>query len=89
MRFMYVHMTFCKDCLSIEPAKKDLVQRMSCIWSGNIEHILHAVQLRRIADQLLFWVLRIFKPWVTECLEHWFRETEDGKEEEVGMKTDQ
>ena len=26
---------------------------MSSIWEGNIEHILHAVQLRRIVDQLM------------------------------------
>lgn len=55
---------------------------MSCIWSGNVEHILHAVQLRRIIDQLTFWALRIFKPWVTECLKHWYRKGgEEGGEE--------
>ena len=35
-----------------------------------------AIQFRCIVDRLLFWALRIFKPWVTECLEHWHhRET--------------
>ena len=51
---------------------------MACIWSGNVEHILHALQLRRIGDQLMYWALRIFKPWVTECLGHWYvEETQD------------
>lgn len=45
---------------------------MSCIWSGNVENVLHAVQLRRIVDQLTYWALRVFKPWVTECLEYWY-----------------
>ena len=53
---------------------ESMVQRMSCIWSGNIQHIIYAVQLLRIVDQLMFWALRIFKPWVTECLESWFTE---------------
>jgi len=36
--------------------------------------MLHAIQLQSIVDRLMFWALRIFKPWVTECLEHWYEE---------------
>ena len=36
--------------------------------------MLHALQLRRIVDQLMFRASRIFKPWVKECLEHWYKE---------------
>ena len=61
---------------------------MSCIWSGNIEHVLHALQLRRIVDQLIYWALRIFKPWVTEYLEHWYEEeSEDENEDETEDET--
>ena len=44
---------------------------MSCIWANNSEHIWGAVQLQTIVDQAMFWALRMFKPWVTECLEYW------------------
>lgn len=50
---------------------------MSCIWSGHIEHILKAVEVRSIADRLMFWALRIFKPWVTECLDYWYQENKN------------
>ena len=56
---------------------------MACIWSGNVEHILHALQLRRIVDQLMYWALRIFKPWVTECLERWYEDEETDDESEA------
>lgn len=62
---------------------------------------MHALQLRRIVDQLMYWALRIFKPWVTECLEHWYAEetedesearsddgTEEGSEDETEEETD-
>lgn len=40
------------------------------------------MQLRRIVDQLIFWALRIFKPWVTGCLEQWYGEgIEEGEED--------
>ena len=65
---------------------------MSCIWYGNMENIWHAVQLRRIMDQVKYWALRIFKPWVTECLERWYEEetddeAEDESEDESGAET--
>ncbi|KAL8830181.1 MAG: hypothetical protein Q9191_001577 [Dirinaria sp. TL-2023a] len=64
--------------------------RMSCIWSGNVGNIWHAVQLRRIVDQLMYWALRIFKPWVTECLDHWYNEeVEQESEEEDEEETDE
>lgn len=47
---------------------------MSCIWSGHLQNILHAVQLQSIVDRLMFWALKFFKPWVTECLEHWYEQ---------------
>ena len=50
---------------------------MSCIWSGNIEHMINALQLRRICDQLTFWVLRVYKPWVTECLDALYQKNID------------
>ena len=57
---------------------------MSSIWEGNIEHILHAVQLRRIVDQLMVWALRIFKPWITRCLERWYEQASpDHSDEET------
>ena len=46
---------------------------MSCIWNGNLRNMLHAIELRRIVDQLMFWALRIFKPWVTNCLDQWYK----------------
>ena len=63
---------------------------MACIWSGNVEHILYSLQLRRIVDQLMYWALSIFKPWVTECLEHWYaEETEDESEERSDDDTEE
>ena len=58
---------------------------MACLWAENFEHILNAVHLRRIVDQATFWALRMFKPWVTECLDHWYSEKpkshlDEGKE---------
>lgn len=50
---------------------EDQCYRMSCIWSGHIRNLLHAIQLRCIVDRLLFWALRFFKPWVAYCLERW------------------
>ena len=50
---------------------------------------MHALQLRRIVDQLMYWALRVFKPWVTECLEHWDEEKkEDETEEETEDEAD-
>lgn len=46
---------------------------MSCIWDGNLRNMLHAIELRRIVDQLMFWAMRIFKPWVTDCLDQWYK----------------
>ncbi len=58
---------------------------MSCIWSGHIQEILHAIQLRSIVDQLMFWALRHSKPWVTGCLRDWNEEesNEEDTNEEV------
>ncbi len=39
-----------------------------------LERCCTPIQLRCIVDHLMFWALRIFKPWVIDCLEHWHKE---------------
>ncbi len=57
---------------------------MSCILEGNVQHLLQVIQLRRIVDQLMFWALRIFKPWVIECSKFWYEKaSEEGSDEEI------
>ena len=43
-------------------------KHMACIWEGNITHPVDAIQLLRIKDNALCWVLRELKPWIRHHL---------------------
>ncbi|KAI9697855.1 MAG: hypothetical protein M1820_007642 [Bogoriella megaspora] len=62
--------------------------RMSCIWTGHVQHIWSAVQLQCIVRHLMFWALRIFKPWVTECLTECYRKDALRQDEESSSRDD-
>jgi hypothetical protein len=44
---------------------------MKCIWEGDLRVTWDAIQLRRIIDNLEYWILRHFRPWVSNCLARW------------------
>ncbi|MCJ1379285.1 hypothetical protein MMC17_002386 [Xylographa soralifera] len=45
---------------------------MQCIWEGSIRRNLDTVQLCCIIENLQFWILKHFRPWVSSCLDRWY-----------------
>jgi len=46
-------------------------QKMQCIWEGDIRRVWDTMQLCCIVENLHFWILRHFRPWVSSCLDGW------------------
>ncbi|OCL08608.1 hypothetical protein AOQ84DRAFT_406454, partial [Glonium stellatum] len=56
--------------------KKSTRQKsMDCIWKGSLERMTDALQLCEVIDNLYFWALNFFRPWVSSCLDRWRYET--------------
>ena len=45
---------------------------MQCIWEGDIRRNLDTVQLCCIIENLQFWIVKHFRPWVSSCLDRWY-----------------
>jgi hypothetical protein len=66
---------------------------MKCIWEGDLRVTWDVIQLRRIIDNLEYWILRHFRPWVSNCLARWelvhdVYESEDDKSRPAGDDED-
>ncbi|RDL35896.1 uncharacterized protein BP5553_06508 [Venustampulla echinocandica] len=44
---------------------------MQCIWKGDLRVIWDTVQLCRIIENLHYWIVRHYRPWVSSCLDRW------------------
>ena len=53
---------------------------MQCIWKGDLRNTWDAVQLCRIVENLHYWIVRHFRPWVSSCLDSWRRSLEGNYE---------
>ena len=53
---------------------------MKCIWKGDLRNTWDAVQLCRIVENLHYWIVRHFRPWVSSCLDSWRRSLEGNYE---------
>ncbi|MCJ1433541.1 hypothetical protein MMC27_002904 [Xylographa pallens] len=52
--------------------KEQCTYVMQCIWEGDIRRNLDTVQLCCIIENLQFWILKHFRPWVSSCLDRWY-----------------
>lgn len=55
---------------------------MKCIWEGNLFQVWDVVQLCRIIDNIHYWMINHFRPWVSKCLDAWRLAHEDESEDE-------
>lgn len=47
---------------------------MQHIWKGDLRNVWDSVQLCCIIENLHYWTLRHFRPWVSSCLDRWYLE---------------
>ena len=50
------------------------MQRIQCIWDGDIRDPWDSLQLCCILDNLQLWYDEVYKPWVSGCLDLWHAE---------------
>jgi hypothetical protein len=44
---------------------------MKCIWEGSLLEVWDNVQLCRIIENLHYWIVRHFRPWISSCIDRW------------------
>jgi len=44
---------------------------MQCVWEGDIRWIIDTLKFLAILDNIKFWVVHHFRPWVSSCLDQW------------------
>jgi hypothetical protein len=44
---------------------------MKCIWEGDLLSVWDNVQLCRIIENLHYWIVRHFRPWISSCIDTW------------------
>jgi hypothetical protein len=49
---------------------------MKCIWKGDLQEVWDNVQLCRIIENLQYWIVRHFRPWISSCIDRWRVEAE-------------
>lgn len=63
--------TYVNQSSPVELSHLTIRQKMVCIWKGSITTCWGAFQLYRMVDKLYFWALRILKPQISMCIDHW------------------
>lgn len=53
---------------------------MQCIWEGDLRRNWDTVLLCRIIENVHYWTVRHFRPWVSDCLGRWDWASKQGDE---------
>ncbi|KEY71293.1 hypothetical protein S7711_05886 [Stachybotrys chartarum IBT 7711] len=45
--------------------------KMDCIWVGNMTTMVDMINLQAILENLHTWAMRVLRPWISLCIDHW------------------
>ena len=63
---------------------------MKCIWKGDLRDVWDTVRLCRIIENLQYWTVRHFRPWVSSCLDRWRLEIKvENRQDEKSIDEDE